>query len=350
MESILQSRQFKVFIVVAAITLPIFLLSPFTEVFLLLVVSVVMTLILNPLVDIMEQKGLSRVLAILITFVVLFGGSGIGLWYAYPLMVEQIQTLSSRLETFTLAEKLSEIENAIASVFPFMKAEEIGIRINKMVADFVGQIEEQLSSVLAIALSMVIVPLVTFFLLKDYYNFQKAIIRNVPNKYFEMALNLMSSLETQLGKYIRGVAIESLSVALLYMIGYTIIGLNYPIMLGIVGGIFNIIPLAGPFIGAVPAVLVSIIQFNDLSMLVYIIGITVVVQQIDEMVIQPNVYGKILHIHPMLIIIIILLGGEIMGVMGMVLAIPIYTIIMVTAKQTNWGLKNYKITSGKTFA
>lgn len=85
-------------------------------------------------------------------------------------------------------------------------------------------------------------------------------------------------------------------------------------------------------------------QFDDLRMLIPILIINLIVQQLDEIVIQPNVYGKILHMHPLVIILAILIGNELMGIMGMILAIPIYTIISVTIKETSWGLLNYKIT------
>ena len=75
-----------------------------------------------------------------------------------------------------------------------------------------------------------------------------------------------------------------------------------------------------------------------------IIVVSFIVQQLDEIFIQPNVYGKILNIHPLTIILVILIANELLGVGGMIVAIPIYTIISVTAKETNWGLSNFKIT------
>jgi predicted PurR-regulated permease PerM len=87
-----------------------------------------------------------------------------------------------------------------------------------------------------------------------------------------------------------------------------------------------------------------VVQYGDLSMLIPIVISTVVVQQIDQFFVQPTVFSKIMSIHPLNMFLVILLGGELLGVMGMVLSIPIYTIIVVTAKETNWGLKSYRIT------
>jgi predicted PurR-regulated permease PerM len=86
------------------------------------------------------------------------------------------------------------------------------------------------------------------------------------------------------------------------------------------------------------------IQFGDLSMLIPIVITTLVVQQIDQIFVQPAVFSKLMDIHPLTMFIVILIGGELLGVVGMVLSIPIYNIIVVTARETNWGLKHYRIT------
>ena len=166
----------------------------------------------------------------------------------------------------------------------------------------------------------------------------------MPNKYFEMTLNVLHKIEEQLSKYIRGTVIESAVVALLYIVAYWYLGINYATVLGLVGGIMNIIPFAGPFIGAVPVLLISIMQFGDLHMLIPIVVSTVIVQQLDQIFVQPTVFSSIMDIHPLTMFIVILLGNEVLGVMGMILSVPIYTTIVVTATETNWGLKNYKIT------
>ncbi|MEE9224657.1 MAG: AI-2E family transporter [Bacteroidota bacterium] len=345
MEHLFNNRHFKVFAVVTAIAVPIVVLSMFTEVFLLLIFCIVLTMILKPPVDYFENKGLPRVLPILVLFVLLGGALVLSFWFGYPFMLHRLSLLTDALGNLSFAEKVKELQGSVAEYIPFLKAEDVGLRINTFLADIANRAEETLSSAASLLLMLVIVPFITFFLLKDYDRMKKRIIRMVPNKYFEMALNLIYNLERQLSRYIRGVFLESLLVAALYMIAYKIIGLDFPIMMGLIGGLFNIIPLVGPILGAVPAVVISIIQTGDFGFLLPIVVITVIVQQTDELLIQPNIYGKLLDLHPVAVIIVILLGSQIMGVLGMVLAIPIYTVLMVTAEQTNWGFKNYRITS-----
>ena len=346
MEQLFNSRHFKVFVVATSIAVPIILLTMFTEVFLLLIISIVLTMVLKPLVDYFEDRGLPRVLIILILFFLLGGGLFVSIWFGYPFMLSRLSLLTDSLGNLSFVEKVQEIQNSVAEFIPFLKAEDVGLRINTFLSDLARQAEQTLSSAASLLVLLVIVPFVTFFLLKDYNRMKKRIIEMVPNKYFEMALNLLYNLELQLSRYIRGVFLESLAVATLFMIAYKIIGLDFPVAMGLVGGLFNIIPLVGPILGAIPPIVISIIQTGDFGMILPIAIITIVVQQTDELFIQPNIYGKLLDLHPLTVIIVILLGSQIMGVLGMVLAIPIYTIVTVTAKHTNWGLKNYRITSG----
>jgi predicted PurR-regulated permease PerM len=344
MNKFFKSRHWKVFLVTFAISAPIFALSLFGEVFLLIVMSLALTMVLKPLVDYLENKTVPRPAAILGLYVIIGGLTVFGLINVYPIFVLQVSNLTSSMDNEHLSAMLKQMASSISQQIPFIKADAISEKLNTMLPELAKAAGESLTSALSLIASIIIVPFITFFLLNDYYKIQKALIENVPNKYFEMALNVVYKLERQLSKYIRGVCIESLAVAILYIIAYYIIGIQYATVLGLVGGVMNIIPMAGPFIGAVPVLIVSIVQFGDFRMLIPIVISTVAVQQLDEILIQPNVYGKILNMHPLTIIIVILLGSSLLGVLGMVLAIPIYTIINVTARETNWGLKSYRIT------
>lgn len=339
-----RSVPWKVFLVTMAFVVPLFVLSAFQDLFIILVASFTLTFVLKPTVDYIENLGAARWLSVMIIFAGLGSIIAIIIVIFVPIITAQIAQIASALSKDRLAVMLNDVSAQIASRIPFLQTEGVQEQMNETFLSVGNSARTIFSNLLGTAVSLVIVPFITFFLLNDYYTMQKAFIRNMPNKYFEMTLNIIYKIEGQLSKYIRGTVTESLFVALIYTVAYFYLGINYAIVLGLIGGITNIIPFAGPFIGAIPTLLVSIIQFGDLSMLLPIIIVTILVQQIDQMFIQPSVFSKIMDIHPLTMFIVILAGNEILGVMGMVLAIPIYTIIMVTAKETRWGLKNYKIT------
>jgi predicted PurR-regulated permease PerM len=337
-------RFWKVLFVTMSIAVPIFVLATFQDLFLILVVSFTLTFVLKPSVDYLENLGAARWLSIMIVFTGLGSVVALLVFLVLPVIATQIAQIAAAFSKERLTMMLNDISVQISHQIPFLQSEAILEKLNSALITFGDTAGQSLSTALGTAASMAIVPFVTFFLLNDYYVMQKTFIRNMPNKYFEMTLNVIHKIEDQLSKYIRGTVIESLFVAVLYSIAYYYLGIKYATVLGLIGGITNIIPFAGPFIGGIPTLLITIIQFGDLRMFLPIIVTTIVVQQVDQMVIQPAVFSKIMNIHPLTMFLVILLGNEMLGMMGMILAIPIYTILFVTAKETNWGLKNYRIT------
>jgi putative permease len=338
------SRQWKVILVSLAILIPIYILSTFDELFLILVVSFVLTMVLKPLVDYLDNIGFTRWVAVLTVFVVLGSVAVIGIMIFFPVILKQIDQISKTFDQDRLSVMLNDLSVSISTQVPFLKANIVHQQLNEVLVGFGNSAGTLLKSIVGTAASLAIVPFITFFLLSDYYTMQKAFIRNMPNKYFEMTLNVFYKIEDQLSKYVRGTVIESMVVGLMYTVVYYFLGIKYATVLGLFGGLTNVIPFAGPFIGAIPVLLISIVQFGNFNMFLWILVTTVVVQQLDQIIVQPTVFSKILEIHPLTMFIVILVGNEILGVMGMILAVPIYTIILVTAKETNWGLKNYKIT------
>jgi predicted PurR-regulated permease PerM len=338
------NRFWKVAFVTAAIAVPIFVLATFEDLFIILVVSFTLTFVLKPSVDYIENLGAARWLAIVIVFTGLGSIVTALLFMVLPEVTKQITHISTAFSKEQLTFMLNDISTQISHQVPFLRSEAIRENMNSALVSFGNTAGNSLSNLLGTAASMAIVPFITFFLLNDYYTMQKTFIRKMPNKYFEMTLNIIYKIEDQLSKYIRGTVIESLIIAVLYTIAYYFMGIKYATVLGLIGGITNIIPFAGPFIGGIPTLLISIVQFGDLRMFLPIIITTLVVQQVDQMAVQPAVFSKIMNIHPLTMFLVILLGNELLGMMGMILAIPIYTVLFVTAKETNWGLKNYRIT------
>ena len=344
MHKFFKSRHWKVFLVTFAIIGVIIALSLLGQVFLLLTMSLVLTMVLKPLIDYLENKGIPRPAGILTMYVVIGGIVFFTFINIYPIVVLQLSSLSSSMNSEHLSAMLNQMAASISEKIPFIKANIIAEKLYTLLPQIAKAAEDSLTSALSLVASFIIVPFITFFLLNDYYKMQKALIENVPNRYFEMALNVVHTLDSQISKYIRGVCIDSLAVTILYIIAYQSMGIQYAAVLGLIGGIINIIPLAGPIIGAIPVLIVSIIQFGDFRMIVPIVIATVAVRQLDDILIQPKIYGRLLNMHPLTIMIVVLLGGELLGILGMVLAIPIYTVVTVTARETNWGLKNYRIT------
>jgi predicted PurR-regulated permease PerM len=129
------------------------------------------------------------------------------------------------------------------------------------------------------------------------------------------------------------------------MIGLTILGVPYGLLIGVLAGIANIVPYLGPIVGAGLAIFVSLVEFGSFQMLLPILLLSLIIRLIDDLVLQPLCFGKTLDMHPVAVVFVLLIGHQLMGVAGMVISIPIATILRVTATETYWGLKHYSITT-----
>ncbi len=225
----------------------------FGQVFLVLVLSFALTMILKSLVDFLEKEGLPRIAAILGLYVVIGAVVFAAFVTVYPVMVRQLTNLTVFLSGDRLSRVLNQLSVSVSGFVPFVKSSDLTTKIETALPALAGEAEGAMTSVLGMVGSFIIVPFITFFLLNDYHRIQKAVIENVPNKYFEMSLNVINKLETQLSKYIRGVCIELISVAILYTGAYSILGFRYAVIFGIVCGFSNIIPMAGPLLAAAPS-------------------------------------------------------------------------------------------------
>jgi putative permease len=174
-------------------------------------------------------------------------------------------------------------------------------------------------------------PLLAFFMLLDGRVFVRRIINLVPNNLFELTLNLQHQVASQIGGFIRARIIQSLLVSVVIWIGLLIIHFPYALVLALVAGILNVIPYLGPVIGALPALVICFANggnIGDIAIISIIYGAS---QAIDAALITPLVVAKIVDLHPITVILVIIAGSQLMGVLGMIICIPIFSAFKVSS-------------------
>ena len=154
---------------------------------------------------------------------------------------------------------------------------------------------------------------------------KKAFIQIVPNRFFEVALVLIQGLDRQLGDYLRSRLIQTVIISIIAAIGYWILGLRFALLIGIIAGLANLIPYIGPFLGAIPAIIVVFLEsrFGLGWSLLAVIMLTLVIQIIDNAIITPLIIGKSVELGPVTTIVVVLLGEQLLGLMGLLMAVPI---------------------------
>ena len=283
--------------------------------------------ILNPVVQLLVRQKIPKPVAIafiylmVIAIFVIFGatlGSQIS---------NQIASLIS--DTPRMVEEFSESSFAkwLASQ-DFFSWADIEAKLTANVEQFSKNLFSGLSGVFSFVISMalliVTVPFVLFYMLKDGEKLPDNIVRFVPSKFRDEARTILKETGNTLADYIQGQFVVCMFVGIACTVGYLIIGLKFALLFGILIGLLNIVPYAGPWIGAAPAVIVGFIESPMQAVFVAIV--IIVVQLIDGNVISPQVIGNKLAVHPLTIVVILLVAGNLAGILGMILAVPTYAI------------------------
>ncbi|RKY59053.1 MAG: hypothetical protein DRP96_07525 [Candidatus Neomarinimicrobiota bacterium] len=318
----------------------------------LFVIALLLAVLLSPSVDFMERRGINRGLAIVIVMLLIIGIIAFTVSLIIPGIIGAVESLSSKLQSDVITDLNNNIENFFAVNFNnaelarniTSKMNEIGLKLLSNMAEFFKNVGSFLASV-------AIVPFLTFFLIKDMRFFKRALIAKIPNKYFEMSLNVLQKVGNQVSKYIQGQALDAFIVGCLSVLGLFIINLVFDnpvsqfVFIGMIAGVANLIPYLGPIVGAVPALLIAVISNppNLGVVLLWIIITFILVQVIDNSFVSPMVVSKSVDMHPLTVVIVVIIGGNLAGAVGMLFAVPVTGIIKVTIAEIVWGLKHYKL-------
>lgn len=333
----------KVFILLIPVLVIAAFAAFFTDIFIMLILCILFALVLNPVVDFIESKGVGRSLSILIVFL------GIGLigYLAYiiiiPDVVEQGASLQQSYKEFQVSEKLKSVEKWMEKNVPYLKKGDISKEIELAMKSSLSKAEDIISGVVSTVLFIIIIPFITFFILRDRQSLKNSLISLVPNRYFEMTINILDKVEKQLSTYVRAWLLDAFLVGLLSVTGLTILGIKDAAVIGMVAGTGHLIPYMGPIIGAIPSVLISVIQFGDFSMVLPIIILFAIIYLLDSTIIQPYLFSKGAEMNPIVVIALILIGNQMLGAFGALIAIPIATVLKVSARETINGFRNYKL-------
>lgn len=319
----------------------------FSNIIILLIISLLIAMILDPLVKLFENNSISRLSSVLLVFLLSAITIFIGLYFLIPKILGQMNAIADALSKERIDAIISQIEESVKGTIPFIQPAEIATKLSEFISQLlfnsINNISNIVSSIVSVVAISVIVPFMTFFILKDNNQLIKATVNIMPNKYFEMTYLVIHKIKIQLGRFVRGWLLDAIIVGVLSAVGLSILGIKNAITIGFIAGIGHLIPYFGPLVGGLPAIIISVIQFGNLSMLPGIIIMFLIVYAIDNGFIQPNVFSKSTDMHPLMIIVLILAGSELMGLLGMLLAVPSATIIKTATREIYFGYKNHKI-------
>lgn len=306
----------KTIIFTVALLILLWIIYLILDVILLLFLSFIFVSALAPLVDRLTKWKIPRPLAILAIFILILATlSGLVAVGLTPL-INQTSNLAQRLaDTVTSLLQTNLIDQTIIR----QEFADISRRIVNFILGFFENL-----------VAFVTVLVLTFYFLLGKEKLQDFALSFSPRRQ-EQIKKSIGKIEEKLGAWLRGQIVLSVFVGVLYYIGLKILGIDYALPLAILGALLEIVPIIGPIIAAVPAVLIGLTVSPLLAILVA--GLYLAIQQIESHVVVPQVMGRAVGLNPILVILAVTVGARLLGIGGALLAVPIAVVIQVILQE-----------------
>ena len=314
-------------------------------VFSMLVGSAALAYLLDPVVDRFERRGMSRSAAIGVIFLAGIVAIVLIALFVVPTVAQQFAVLSQNI-----SEYLSRADALLAPAATWIEAK-TGVHvpldpleIKAMVPDLVkkispdarasiqGYLTGAFSSGLGLVLkvfNLALLPIFTFFLLKDWDRIIESVDALVPPRYRDTARRIGREVDTRLGGFVQGQITVAVVLAVLYSIGLRIVGIDLAYLVGISAGLLFVVPYLGTVIGIVLSVVLSILKFGFDAHLIGVAAAFAIPQAIEGWFLTPRIMGDKVGLHPMVIMVALIVGGNLMGIWGMLVAIPVTATVFV---------------------
>ena len=295
--------------------------------------------ITNPLVKFLQDKlKINRMIGILITLSLLFGLIALGVIYLLPILINQLSSLIN--STQGLYWEIQSFVNQLSKnpLFRNLNIQSTIQQLNLSYVDILQNILNSVTNSLGSVLSAVVntlmilimTPIFLVYFLMDGHKLLPMLERTVLKRDKLNISSLLTNLNATVARYISGISIDALIIGALAYIGYSVIGLKYALVFAIFSSLANLIPYVGPSIGLIPMVITY--AFTDPQKMVAALIYMLIIQQVDGNILYPRIFGGVMKVHPITIMVLLLLSSNIYGVLGMIVAIPTYSILKEIAK------------------
>ncbi|MGO3167725.1 AI-2E family transporter [Senegalia sp. (in: firmicutes)] len=316
----------------------IFMINGLRSILFTLIISISLAYIINPLVNFLEKKKVKRVFGILLIYIGLLGIIYLISVLIIPAIFKEVKDLVELLPKYT--DEISNFSNDFYNNY-YKNLDNLPFGLNQIkdtIENNISNVQEILldaasgtmnfiMNFFSKALNVVLIPIIVFYLVKDKDYFKKNVILTIPNKHRTSLISLSREIDYSLGNFIRGQLTIAAFVGTLTAIGLLILDVNYAFTIGLIAGVTNVIPYFGAVIGGGIGMFFAFLDTPIKALWVLILFI--VVNQIEGNFLQPKIMGDKVGLHPIIIIIALLVAGNLFGIIGMLIAVPIATTVKI---------------------
>ncbi len=314
-------------------------------VFAVLAASAGLAYLLDPFADWLVRRGFSRDSSIGIIFISIFAGTALFLLLMVPGFVREADEIRAQLvpaiqNLDTQVEPLLQRVSALAGREVTLDLRDLQQQAPSWIADEWPAVQERLTMVgqglltqglglLNAALNITLMPIFVYYLLRDWDVLMKGLHDLVPPDLRPRVVRVAAEVDQRLSAFVRGQITVSAIMAVLYSLGLLVVGIDLAIPVGVLSGMLFVVPYLGTAVGIVLGVVLALIKFGLGMKVVWVIVVFAVVQFIEGYLLTPRIVGESVGLHPLVVMVALIVGGSLMGIWGMLLAIPITAVISV---------------------
>lgn len=300
-----------------------FLIQVRQIIFLIFLSIILLSALLKP-VEWLNSKKIPRVLSVLMVYLLLIAAIAFTIGTIIPALVTETTDFINKLPFI-----LSSVNDFL--LFHQIPVENVSNIVEKQAQSFVGNVFSISTAIISSVVLIITVFVLTFYLLLEWKGFIKTLTTAFSPRLEKRILTIIEKVEGGLGGWVRGQMALSLAVGSLTFIGLTLLGVPYALPLSLIAGILEIIPIIGPIISAIPAILVGLTISPIIGLAT--LGIFLIVQQLENHLIVPMVMSRVVGLQPPVVIIALLIGTQLYGMGGAFLAIPVIIVIKILVKE-----------------
>ncbi|MBO8125845.1 MAG: AI-2E family transporter [Firmicutes bacterium] len=313
--------------------LAIFLLVLVRAILFPFILGVFLTYLTLPAVDVLQRREVPRWIAIIIVYISLGILVWAGTYYLLPVVLEDLNSLLTNLQQQT--EKLDGMTRYLYLQLQRLELPETvrggidqGIdSLRQFLENLITRVIDLIIQLISKSFYLVLAPILAYYMTRDIEVVKRTIIGVFPRSWRPEVIAVGREINRVLRGFIRGQLLVSLFVGASVTLGLLLLGVRYAVVIGIVAGIFNIIPYFGPVVGAIPALLAA--SADSPAKILYVLGLFLVVNQFEAAVLAPVILQEQVGLHPLLVIFAVLAGGHLYGIVGTLVAVPLAAIFKV---------------------
>lgn len=311
---------------IVIVALLLVLLYAIRDIMLMLVVAIILASAMDPLVDWLYRKAkFPRGLSVIMVYMFFLGLLGLAVYFLIPPIAHEFSELSGRIEGFR--HDLANRAGALSDVLNQLGLANGLSALGQSFGDLTNDVFQRTLGVVSSIVQFVGVLVFTFYLISSENGMKNFVRSFVPYKHHAYALSLTEKIQKKIGYWLLGQLVLSAFIFSFTFLGLTALGVKYALALALLAGLLEIVPYIGPIFSAIPAVFVAFAESPTLALFVIILYI--LIQQIENYVLVPKVMGKTVGANPLLILLSVLIGFNIAGIIGVLMAVPIVAAISV---------------------